>query len=75
MDDRITVSKELASDVVHAARRAGMPLPHASGPETFLLALGYLVGLAGQYASQMTATAELGDKLSNLMDKMMGDDL
>lgn len=75
MDERIVVSFDSARETVHAAKRAGSPVkPEIINQETFMLSLGFLQGLAGQYGRQQEAFGELTARVGEHLKRALGDD-
>lgn len=79
MDDggppQFAVDYETARETVHSAKRAGSPLkPEIITHDNFMMALGFLQGLAGNFVQQQEAAAKAMERMQSIFGKAMGID-
>ncbi len=69
-----SVSYDVARETIHAAKRAGSPVKaEVVTQENFVLSLGFLQGLAGQYGRQQESAIQLQDAMGGLVQKFLGE--
>lgn len=79
MDDggppQFAVDYETARETIHSAKRAGSPLkPEIITRDNFMMALGFLQGLAGNFVQQQETAAKTMEGLQSMFSKALGVD-
>lgn len=80
MDDgapspQFMVDYETARETIHSAKRAGSPLkPEIIARDNFMMALGFLQGLAGNFVQQQEAGAKAMEGIQAVFGKALGVD-